>query len=885
MSGPSGFTLDRFQVEACAAIDAGHNVLVAAPTGSGKTVVAEHAIARALDEGRRAFYTTPIKALSNQKYADLCRRHGADRVGLLTGDNAINPDADAIVMTTEVLRNMIYASSPALDDLGWVVLDEVHYLQDTYRGPVWEEVIVHAPPSVRFVALSATVSNASELAEWIEAARGRTETVVEHERPVELINHYLVYDKASGDLLRVPTLVGGRPNPDGDRFDAPNTGSRPPRGPQKGMRRRYATPRRSEVVEHLADADLLPAICFIFSRAACDEAARAVLDAGTTLTTAEERARIGAIVSRHVAHLGQDDLAALGHDRWLAGLLAGAAAHHAGMVPPFKEAVEACFTAGLVKVVFATETLALGINMPARSVVIESLSKFTGETHEDLSPSQYTQLTGRAGRRGLDPVGHALVLWSPWNGFDKVAALAASREFVLRSAFRPTYNMVVNLVQRYERDQAHELLGRSFAQFQADRSLGRLGHRRATRQAQLVDAQTRAHCERGDVEAYREARAEARAARRQARTDRERLVTDAVDRLVPGDVVRLGDDRLAVLSTSYRRGTLRLRVIDTDGQVSVLDHEDFEHPPYRSASLSLPQPFDPRSRTAQDRVTTLLRKARLRQRPTDAETADARVADARTGGAEGAGEPASLDELGVAGCPDLGAHLAAAAERDRLQAKLADLDQRLAQQRGSLSREFDQLAALLEAWGFLDGWSLTERGAVLSRLFHETDLLCASVLCDGLLDGIEPAPLAGLVSLLTYEHRSKEPPPPPWYPSKEVRARASAIEKLAGRLATDETRAGLAATRLPDPSFLPLAHAWAAGESFDVVIADEDLSGGDFVRNIKTLIDLLRQIAKVAPVAETRANAGRAADALFRGIIAVSSEVGTDDAETDDERP
>ncbi|QXC61941.1 DEAD/DEAH box helicase [Aquihabitans sp. G128] len=508
------FTLDRFQLEAIAAIDAGHNVLVAAPTGSGKTVVAEHAVARALAEGRRAFYTTPIKALSNQKYADLVRRHGADRVGLLTGDNAVNPDAGVVVMTTEVLRNMIYAGSAALDDLAWVVLDEVHYLQDTYRGPVWEEVIVHAPTEVRFVCLSATVSNADELAGWIAAARGHTETVVEHERPVELVNHYLVYEKASGDLVQLPTLVGGRPNPEGDRFDAPAMdGPKHLRYKQRG-RSLWGSPRRGEVIEHLAGSDLLPAIYFIFSRAACDDAARSVLELGLRLTTHTERLRIRAIAEHHVAHLGAEDLAVLGYDRWLAGLEAGVAAHHAGMVPPFKEAVEACFVEGLVKAVFATETLALGINMPARSVVVETLSKFTGETHEDLTPSQYTQLTGRAGRRGLDPVGHALVLWSPWYGFDKVAALAASREFVLRSAFRPTYNMVVNLVRRYDRDQAHELLGRSFAQFQADRSLGKLAHRRASRQALLAEAEAAATCERGDVDEYRTLRrGERRAAR------------------------------------------------------------------------------------------------------------------------------------------------------------------------------------------------------------------------------------------------------------------------------------------------------------------------------------------------------------------------------------
>ena len=860
------FALDRFQIEALAAIDAGHNVLVAAPTGAGKTVVAEHAVARALEEGRRAFYTTPIKALSNQKYADLVRRHGASNVGLLTGDNAINPDAGVVVMTTEVLRNMIYAGSAALNDLAWVVLDEVHYLQDTYRGPVWEEVIVHAPAGVRFVCLSATVSNADELAGWIAAARGHTETVIEHERPVELVNHYLVYEKATGNLVQLPALIGGRPNPEGDRFDAPAVDGPKHLRYKQRARQQWGTPRRTEVIEHLAGSNLLPAIYFIFSRAACDDSARAVVDAGMRLTTADERVRIRAIAEHHVEHLSEGDLAVLGYDRWLAGLEAGAAAHHAGMVPPFKEAVEACFVEGLVKAVFATETLALGINMPARSVVIETLSKFTGETHEDLTPSQYTQLTGRAGRRGLDPVGHALVLWSPWYGFDKVAALAASREFVLRSAFRPTYNMVVNLVRRYDRDQAHELLGRSFAQYQADRSLGKLAHRRASRMALLADAEASALCELGDIDAYREARRAERASQRDARRTREDRVSAAVDRLKPGDVIRFGTHRLAVLSATYRKGSLRLRMIDQDAHVSVLDPDDFDDPPIVAATLVYPSSYDPRNRIFQRQAAALLRKARLKHRSDRGEQfAEQPAPDLAV--------PAARD-LPVAACVDLDRHLSAASERDRLRLQIDDVERRLEEKGSSLTRQFDRIEALLNRWDFLKEWNLTERGQVLARVFHESDLLCASVICEGFLDDLDPASMAGLVSLLTYEHRSKEPPPAPWYPSKEVRDRAHGIDRLARKLGNDEMKTGLSPTRLPDPSFLALAYAWAAGESFDVVIADEDLSGGDFVRNIKTLIDLLRQVGEVAPESATRSSARAAADALFRGIISASSEVG-----------
>ncbi|CAN5743982.1 DEAD/DEAH box helicase [soil metagenome] len=866
------FELDRFQTEALAVIDAGRNVLVAAPTGAGKTVVATHAVEHALRNNRRAFYTTPIKALSNQKYTDLVRAHGSDRVGLLTGDNAINADADVVVMTTEVLRNMIYAGSDALDRLAWVVLDEVHYLQDTYRGPVWEEVIVHAPAPVRFVCLSATVSNADELAGWIGAARGHTETVIEHERPVELRNHYLVFEKATGQLLEVPTLVGGRPNPEGDRFDSPVESAPKHLRHKQRSRRRWATPRRAEVVEHLAAADLLPAICFIFSRAGCDDAARSVVEAGFRLTSGVERTRIRAIAERHVAHLDDCDLTVLEHDRWLAGLEAGVAAHHAGMVPPFKEAVEACFVEGLVKVVFATETLALGINMPARSVVIEALSKFTGEHHEDLTPSQYTQLTGRAGRRGLDAFGHAVVLWSPWQGFDKVAALAASREFVLRSAFRPTANMVVNLIARYDREQAHELLERSFAQFQADKGLARLAHRRAGRVRRLAEAEQGAHCERGDVGAYRELRRTERAAQRDVRRSREGEVSAAVDRLRPGDVLEVGGQQVAVLSSTYRRGRARVRLVDVDANVAELEPDDFTVPPVRTTTITLPEPYDPQNRIMQRRVSSALRGGRAR-----------RSGKGRGPGRDGPGSPPPPDAVApvasgardhpVATCPDLDRHLAAAAERDRLNKQVAELDRRLDDRSSSLGRQFDRMAALLERWGFVDGWALTERGEVLARVFHESDLLCASVIGDGHLDGLDPASLAAVVSMLTYEHRSKEPPPPPWFPSRQVQDRASSIEHLARRLGRDEHANGLAATRLPDPTFAALAHAWASGESLDTVIGDADLSGGDFVRNIKTLIDLLRQIAHVAPVPATRRSAGEAAHALLRGIVAASSDV------------
>ena len=389
-----------------------------------------------------------------------------------------NGDAPIVVMTTEVLRNMIYADAARLADLRCVVLDEVHYLEDRYRGSVWEEIILSAPPEVVLVCLSATVSNAEELAGWIEHVRGSTAHVIEERRPIELRHLYVLGIRATHRLEILPTFVDGTPNPEAIALDAR---SRPParagvtaaRAGRPVARSPVFRPRRAEVVERFAEEDLLPAIYFVFSRAGCDDAVRQCLEAGLRLTTPEERRVIRTVVDDHVAALSDADLRVLGYGRFVEGLEAGFAPHHAGLVPPFREAVEALFGAAIVKVVFATETLALGINMPARSVIIESLSKFSGTGHEDLTAGSYTQLTGRAGRRGIDQIGHAAVLWSPFHTFVEVSALASARSRALRSSFRPTYNMAVNLVRRYPPDDAYRLVRSSFAQYLSEVPLTR----------------------------------------------------------------------------------------------------------------------------------------------------------------------------------------------------------------------------------------------------------------------------------------------------------------------------------------------------------------------------------------------------------------------------
>ena len=414
------------------------------------------------------------------------------------------------------------------------------------------------------------------------------------------------------------------------------------RGPQRRSSGGLQTPRRVEVVERLDGEGMLPAINFIFSRAACDDAVRQCLMAGMRLTIAEERDAIRAIAEGRTAGLSDDDLEVLGYREWMAGLEAGFAAHHAGMVPPIKETVEACFEAGMVKVVFATETLALGINMPARTVVIEKLSKFTGEKHEFLTPGEYTQLTGRAGRRGIDDVGYAVVLWSPFVPFDQVAGLASTRTYALTSSFRPTYNMAVNLVRRYPPEAAHHLLNLSFAQYRADRDVVRLERQVERSRGLLAAARTEATCDRGDMEEYRrrlrraEEVGEGGRPGRGAGVGRDRgaalqaAVVDALEKVRPGDVLLLSGGksagRVAVLSTARRRGSeVRLGAITPDRRYLTLSARDFTSPPRTVAHIDLPTPYAPRNAAFQREVAQAMAKVR---------------ADPTSGAGAGAGRPA-----------------------------------------------------------------------------------------------------------------------------------------------------------------------------------------------------------------------------------------------------
>lgn len=855
------FSLDQFQISAFDAIDLGESVLVAAPTGSGKTVVAEYAIGAARLKGMRAFYTAPIKALSNQKYTELVLLYGENEVGLLTGDNSINPNAPIVVMTTEVLRNMIYARSTSIDNLGVVVLDEVHFLQDAYRGPVWEEVIIHLEPTVQLVCLSATVSNANELCEWLTTVRGPTRPIVETRRPIELVNHYMLGDKATRQVRMFETLVGGQANTAISRLDNDVSGGSKKQvtygsrgssraGHQSARNGRLFTPSRTEVVEQLQKDDLLPAIYFIFSRNQCNEAAKSCLQSGIRLTNEFERGEMLALVDERLKDFSDDDLAALEYTQFVDQLEAGIGVHHAGMVPTFKEIVETCFSQGFIKIVFATETLAVGINMPARAVVLDKLTKFTGEQHQMLKPSDYAQLTGRAGRRGLDDVGHAIALWNPFLPFDQVAALVGSKSFVLNSAFRPTYNMAANLIKSTSQVQARHLLNLSFAQFQASSDVVEIQARIQRRTREFDRLMLQAQSSFGDISEYKEV------AKRRSSAG---LGSSSFGQLRPGDVVlytrKSQPERFVVVSSAQRGAGSKLTLLSQSRLVITLGEKDSDQYLELVGYLELPQPYQPTNAKFLKETALKLQRLKTRQKNTREETDD-------------------QNEHPVGSDPNLAEKLIALDSAMRIKKELDSLEKRVSNSTQSVSSQFDFLIKLLTEWRYVDAWSLTDKGLLLSRIFHESDLLIAECIAEDLLSGLSPVELAGVVSCFIYEDRSRDEVSAVHYPSNELKQRFLGIQKISRRLIKAETASGLQNHRSPDAGFIGATHDWASGNSLLDILESDDFTAGDFVRTMKQLIDVLRQLSLIFHNEADRKSASKAEDLLFRGVVASSSLIG-----------
>ncbi len=872
------FGLDDFQLRACTSLGQGNGVLVAAPTGAGKTIVGEFAIHLALESGQKCFYTTPIKALSNQKYRDLVERHGEDAVGLLTGDVTINGEAPIVVMTTEVLRNMLYAGSTTLRDLAYVVMDEVHYLADRFRGAVWEEVIIHLPARVTVVALSATVSNAEEFGAWLAAVRGNTDVIVEEHRPVPLWQHVMVgthlHDLFADEHQRIvnPELV--RLARDEDKL------TRPVHGRRKGRpRRSRSTPWRSDVVDRLDRESLLPVIYFLFSRAGCDEAVSQCLNAGLRLTDSDERREIRAAALAATLSIAEEDLYALGFDEWLEALERGIAAHHAGLLPVFKEVIEGLFQRGLVKAIFATETLALGINMPAKSVVLERLVKWNGETHVDLTPGEYTQLTGRAGRRGIDIEGHAVVLWQAGLEPGSLAGLASTRTYPLRSSFQPSYNMAVNLVSRMGRRPAREVLETSFAQFQADRAV--VGIATELRKAEEARDGYRESmdCHLGDFAEYAAMRDElSQLEKGLGKLDVARRREEAADSwasLMPGDVITIPVGRrsgpaLVLDQQAARQGRDEGRplVLTAEGQVRRLSQAETSQPVHAYARMRLPKGFAPRDPRARRELADALDStarsvpASERKPPSSKRSEDSRITSLRT----------RLRQHPCHGCSDREAHARWAERLHRANRHIEDLDRRIASRTSSIARRFDRVCDVLDDLGFLrdvDGETeVTDAGTLLMKLYTENDLLTATCILEGAWDDLTPLELAAVASAIVFEPRQLDEEAAVPFPSARVRDAVRQIASTWAGLKDAESRYGLSTMRKPDGGIVDITHRWARGGSLLEVLTHADITAGDFVRWMKQVIDLLGQVAQaVDSSSPLRMTADQAVDLLARGVV------------------
>ena len=745
------FELDPFQIEACHALEDGKGVLVAAPTGAGKTIVGEFAVDLVINSGGKCFYTTPIKALSNQKYQELSYKYGDDKIGLLTGDTSINSEAQIVVMTTEVLRNMIYSNSSTISDLRYVVMDEVHYLADKFRGAVWEEILIHLSDAVQVISLSATVSNAEEFGEWLQTVRGDTEVIVSEIRPVPLYQHVLFGNRLIdlfGDNQKLnPELT--RLERDTYRQIKGNWRDKP-KGPKSLM--------RSEIVEKLDREGLLPAITFIFSRNNCDAAVRQCLAAGIRLTNSEERREIRSAITRNMKNLAEDDLVVLGYYEWADALERGIAAHHAGLLPAFKVTVEELFQKGFVKAVFATETLALGINMPARTVVLEKLSKWNGEGHVAISPGEYTQLTGRAGRRGIDIKGNAVILWNNDLDSTSVGGLASTRTYPLKSSFKPTYNMSINLISQFGSNRARTSLESSLAQFQADKAV--VGLAKQIRKNELVrdDLYRQVECHAGNFMEYAAMRGE-------------------------------------------------IKKLETDGRRSKRKRHEIE-----------------------EEIGNI--RKRLKQHPSH-------------------------------NCPDRDNHSRLTERAQRLQREIDGLTERINSRTNVIAKRFDRIKVILDKFGYIDNDVITKSGKLLAKIYGETDLLISESIQAGVFNTLAPADLVSVISACIYESRNDEAAK---VPRGDVQLALAVVSKIYAKIHDAESDMNLEPMRAPDLGFCWASHKWASGHSLTSILKGSELTVGDFVRAMKQIIDLLRQLRAAAP--ELQPIIDQSLKQIDRGVIA-----------------
>jgi superfamily II RNA helicase len=876
------FPLDGFQLEAIDALNQGHSVVVSAPTGSGKTLVGEYAIHRALAHGRKVFYTTPLKALSNQKLRDFREQFGAERVGLMTGDLTVNREASVVVMTTEIFRNMLYAEADQgddpLEDVEAVVLDECHYMNDSQRGTVWEESIIHCPPVVQLVALSATVANAGQLTDWIERVHGPTQLVMSDFRPVPLAFSFC---SAKG-LHPLLNDEGTDLHPNCKVWRAPKGNKR--KGPKTPKPPQPEAPPLGFVVAQMAEREMLPAIYFIFSRRGCDKAVR---DLGKVcLVSPEEQVRIRARLEVFVAAT-PEAVRDGGHDE---ALLRGIAAHHAGVLPAWKELIEELFQQGLVKVVFATETLAAGINMPARSTVISALSKRTERGHRPLMGSEFLQMAGRAGRRGLDTQGYVVTVQSRFEGVREAGQLATAPADPLVSQFTPSYGMVLNLLQRYDLTKAKELVERSFGRYLATLDLADDEARIAELREQLSHLSDEAvEVAWDDFEDYEKQRGRLREERRLLRI----LQQQAEETLAHELTLALrfaSEGALVSLKAPVLRGRVTPAVIvekvDGPGQFPLLlcltDENVWVLVPCTAvvslhAELSCLQ-------VKEITAPELHRSGELRHgdqasgglalavahmaRRHDMTTPQYDLAGEVQGQAHLVRELELALELHPAHRP--GDRKKLRKQRFRIEELEAEIEERQRILHFRANRHWDTFLALIEIlrhFGCLageEGLEPTEIGRTVGALRGDNELWLGLALMSGHLDELEPADLAAVFEAISTEVNR----PDLWSGFPPSPASEEALHDLRGirrELQRQQERASVVMPLWFEPELMGLVHAWAKGVSWNDLIANTSLDEGDVVRIMRRTVDLLAQVPYCEAISQRlRDNARTALKAINR---------------------
>ncbi len=865
------FPLDEFQVRAILAVLEGSSVIVSAPTGAGKTLIAEFAIHEALLRKKRIAYTTPLKALSNQKYADFCRQFGVAEVGILTGDVKVNPRAPILVMTTEILRNMFYTGS--LEGLAHVVLDECHYMGDEGRGTVWEEIIVNAPRDVTLVGLSATVANVRQIAEWISLVHRPIVPIVHPERPVPL--QYLVADLAAEihplDAVRAgrARLIGIEDGGDGDR-----------RG--RFYARRVASV--TAMIEELEARKWLPAIYFIFSRTGCERALEDVLGEGRPLLDRAQRREVEQAIGDAVEENPVLGASAINQTIFQAMAL-GVGVHHAGILPSLKRLTEVLFERGLVRVVFATETMSLGIHMPARSVVLQGLTKRTDRGFQTLSHNQLTQMAGRAGRRGIDPEGKCILALDARDSLTDVLAVVDGPAEPIESQFRLGYGSVALLLQTVRDEEAiRRIVESSFGQFQNLRQIKKLEAEVAETERALAEAEGyAAPCGELDrIGRYRALRAEADARRRElgmrARPTRSRGLED----VEPGRVVLLrqrgGSGLGVVLGTHRLRGNrVLVDALLAHGSVVRTKPGSVKRVFWATPPLLLPPAV--RNLAAHHRgwgrdfrETMGQEGGGLLERLRDLDVASLLERE------RGEGPEDAMERIECHACPWEARPRCDAAWRqiEKLRTRLEQRQTGLATLRNALWQEFLRVMDVLDAFDAVQKGELRPKGRLVAALRHDHELLVAESVSRGVFDDATPAEVAALASCLTEEARSGEEAPSRVFLKQrpKLRRRIHQMEETAAAIVAVQRRVGLYRAVSVQTGFMAAVHRWASGDDDWPRIVAESFGGheGDLIRAMRRLIDVLRQLAEAPEVPDPVADAARAgARVLDRGIVLESA--------------